>query len=674
MENQVIALDPRISKQQISTSLPRRPACTISTREQSTSYDFNSYLPPYRSLINPSRGYDYRSHRYFDARSRGDSKLLSKYKSLIITPISNTTHRIRDAASDGFSIKSHRSKHSQCRPNLGILDLPQEVLIGVFQILRRTDLAGLVCSLYVCKDFYQVAKVALYEDPYITSGFRLGQFVQAINMSDDLALMVQRIDLSRIRVGVDLTEEEMVKFSSNIVFGSCGGQYDESLMQGGGRNIYAGWRDFKYRFDATYGNLAHRSLVSTSFVPSHFLPASFTRPPIYSPALSLSGRKGSVSTHQSYSSLSMYSRASSDSLGSLFSLYEGGRRSSGVPGSPAAVHANAEVAGGVDGAVGSEALGEPYGGVGAAAWGTTGELQKPGFFNSMGLFMRATFGGRKRTRRARKARKAQKRAQRGQKRAQRLGQKNYANHSFPVARPSRVSRCSLSLRRKLGLIPAGETSKNPLQSPFGTPHPLQSDSLKQFCFARDIPIGYILHILDQCKNLRSINLSGIAWTVDFQMDDFQYFDWELARGLVRSHDPTAGQYEYRSMLLESDIREEKRRRERELAPYRIDKPIFWSDTVREINFNDPGLHSLTIDAIWPFILQLKQLERVCLKNCVWLTKETVRDLVFDSCSRHTLRQIDCTDSGLARNSGWAKCWSADKLREYLNGEGAVGMD
>lgn len=230
MENQVIALDPRISKQQISTSLPRRPACTISTREQSTSYDFNSYLPPYRSLINPSRGYDYRSHRYFDARSRGDSKLLSKYKSLIITPISNTTHRIRDAASDGFSIKSHRSKHSQCRPNLGILDLPQEVLIGVFQILRRTDLAGLVCSLYVCKDFYQVAKVALYEDPYITSGFRLGQFVQAINMSDDLALMVQRIDLSRIRVGVDLTEEEMVKFSSNIVFGSCGGQYDESLM------------------------------------------------------------------------------------------------------------------------------------------------------------------------------------------------------------------------------------------------------------------------------------------------------------------------------------------------------------------------------------------------------------------------------------------------------------
>lgn len=673
MKQPIKPLDPSLSESEpqlaqstaaASTSLPSTAS------PSSSSYDFDNYLPPYRSLINPNKGYDYRSHRYFDPRGRTDGKLFSRYKSLIITPISNTTHKIRDAASDGFSIKSHKSRHGQCKLNL--LDLPQEVLIGVFRILRRTDLAGLIYSLYVSKDFYKLAKVALYEDPYITSGFRLAQFVQTINMNSQLALMVQNIDLSHIRVGVDLKEDELAKFSSNIVFGSCGGQYDESLMENGHRDIYAGWRDFKYRFDATYGNLAHRSVVSTSFVPTHYLPASFTRPPVYSPTFSESGRKGSMSTMYSYSSLSMSSHnsySSSDSIGSLFSMYDSNRRSRSsdhIARSEVAVHANADIASrdsnldmdldNVDGPTYLATLGGPY-----ESHGNGMRLQKPGFFNSMSLFMRATLG----------------RMSHSERRRRSQYHRAYMRR-IRARRESRVSRCSMNFKRKLGLLADSHSSilgkNNLLYVPFGTPHPQQSDSLKQFCFARDIPVGYILHILGECKNLRSLNLSGIAWTVDFELEDYQYFDWELAKGIARSHGSTAGQYEYKSMLLESDVEEGKKRRESELAPYRINKPIYWSDTVREINFNDPGLHSLTIDAIWPYIMQLKQLEKVSLKNCVWLNKETIRDLVFDSYSRYTLNEIDCSDSGLVKNSGWARHWTADELKDFLNGKGAVGMD
>ncbi|VEU21662.1 DEKNAAC102294 [Brettanomyces naardenensis] len=627
----------------------------VSEIEPQPVYDYERYLPPYRSLINPDQGYDYRSHQYFDTERKNEFSFLTKYRSLLITPLNNTKQMILDAASDSFSIKSFRSRKSLNQSKLSVLDLPDEIILKIFSFLR-SDLVSLVCVLYVNRRFNDVAKPVLYEDPYITTTFRLSQFVQTININKQLALMVKKLDLSRIQIGVELKEDELDQFATNIVFGSCGGQYDDLLMANGDRRILAGWRDFKYRFNPLYSGVGHRPPSSTSFVPPHEIPDQFTRNHIYSPSASKNGRTSqrSLWSLTTLSPQSSFAASSSDSINSLFSIYNdpsqenqfGPRRRNSTPSTSSentdwdSDSENDEPArrGSYPAVTGTD----------NSAYYRSGRevlIQQPGFFNSLRLFLwsKVLHVSGTHSRKGNEMVVYRRRQYRGRQQGPHFS----------------GTRRSLCLKRRLCLGPCTDISR-----PFSTTHPQQSQFLKQYCFARDIPIGYILHILEECENLQSIDLSGIAWSVDFQLEDYEYFDWEISRGKVKGMRGTVpSTFEYRSMLL-TDNSESDRRRE-ELSHYQVNKSIYWSDTVREIDFQDPELRSLTIASIWPYMMKLKHLEVLKLCNSVWLDKRTLRSLVMKSQSRRNLKIVDCTNSGLARNSSWATCRTAKEWRQFF---------
>ncbi|QPG73589.1 hypothetical protein FOA43_000901 [Brettanomyces nanus] len=608
------------------------------------------------------------SHQYFDTQKKQpENSLLTKYRSLLITPLSNTKQKIIDAASDNFSIKSFRSRKSINR--VSILDLPDEVILQVFQNLRQDahQITSLVCLLYVSKKFNELAKRILYEDPYITTTFRLSQFVQTININKQLALLVRKIDFSRIQIGIELKEDEWDQFATNIVFGSCGGQYDDLLMANGERRILAGWRDFKYRFNPLYSGVGNTLPSSTSFVPPHVIPDEFSRNPIYSPSMNHHGcnPKSLWSTTSLLSSQSSRQGSSCDSVNSLFSMYNyqdsegfgtigGGHRHS-FPARHSSMITNTTVnedtdddsfdeegyedgENGVDDDFKLNPSSHKTGPIEYFYPNSYGIIAQPGFFNSMKTVWNAAMI--------------------------RISD-SCRSDTKPINHHHYRKRRHWNKAKQSGIRQRLFQSRKDISRPFSTLHPQQNEFFKQYCFARDIPIGYILHIMEECENLTEINLSGISWSVDFKLDDYEYFDWEVSRGKVRCLRGTVpSNHEYRSMLLVVDQAEVKRK-EQQLAKYKMNKPIYWSDTVREIDFRDPELHSLTINSIWPYIMKLEHLQILRLRSSVWIDKHTVRDILVQSKSRKILKIIDCTNSGLARNSDWATSRTAKEWRQFF---------
>lgn len=581
------------------------------------TYDFKTHLPPYRSLINPNKAYDYTSHTYFNPTK--SKSLLLKYGSLLVA---NTKQRLIP------------NKKKQ----LSLGDLPDEILLLILRTLKANHPPDVVYCLYVCKHMHQLAKIVIYENPYITTTFRLSQFIQAIVMNKNLALLVRRIDLSKIQIGIELKGDEWERFASNIVFGSCGGQYDDELMFNGPRKILAGWRDFKYRFTPLWSDVMHRSSISTSFVPTHKLPSQFIDPVIYSPSdfRKIKGKIGDFRSNRRRSSSGFSMTSSSTSINSLFSLYNGTVSAQKSQSTNEEDELNDEEAVSAESVVLSNS--QSYS---APIDYDFSLIPKPGFFNSVRTFIHATMFHHNR----------------------RVSPKS---HKIPMRlnhKASTISKCSTTIKRKLGL--KKQPARIELLEPFGSKHPQQSDSLKQYCFARDIPIGFILHILQECENLTSINLSGIAWTVDYQLEDYECFDWELSRGMTRRHASIAEQHDYKSMLLNTEKSDAKRKRKALLSTYNVHRPIFLSDTVREINFEDPMLQSLTISSIWPYIMRLKHLERLELRNCVWLDKSLIRLLILRGSSRNVLRTVDCKNSGPSTDSDWATIQSVDVWRKFF---------
>lgn len=559
-------------------------------------FDYNLYLPPYRSMINPDRCYDYRSHRYVNASNdrgseTGQSPQSSRISRYITTPLNNTRQKIMDAASDTLSIRSLRGR---CGKQTTIYDLPNEILLQIFSLLKE-DTPSIVMLLYVDKRINDLAKIILYEEPQITTTFRLAQFVQTINTSKKLAMLVKHLDLSQMTIGIDLTDEERQEFASSIVFGLCDGTEIGELLDRQWRPIYAGWRDFRYRFDPLYGDLASHVNCSTSFVQpdSHV----FKRNPIYY-ASALKNDTLQTALHPL------------ESVQSLYPQYN-------FIGSTRKRHRPLEVDSSSDSDARSLSRSTSY---------SFEEEKELGLFNSLRMFLHVTVS--KVSHRQRKS-------------------KDVANE--PTTDPPSKKNTQT------------DSAANGLYQPYGTPHPQQSQYLRQYCLSKDIPIGYLLHLVKECENLERLNLSGVSWSYDFLLGDYEYFNWQSSTGQTKPI--RAYQQEYHSMLPM-----ENQDRSASFSQYKVDKPIYWSDTMREVDFKDPELQTLTITSVWPLILKLKKLTVLEVRNCVWLNKPTLRKLVMNSHFRKRLVMIDCTNSGLSKRSQWAACRTAREWRHFFRDE------
>ncbi|KAG7887094.1 hypothetical protein KL936_004615 [Ogataea polymorpha] len=554
-------------------------------------YELSRYLPPYRSLLNPNRTFDYRSHKYvegsvefkfsslFARKKKPESNIKMKYRSLL-TPLSNTRKRIMDAASDTLSVKSLRSSLSVAslrKPtNLSahhLMDLPDEILTLVISYLRD-DQKSLVYLLYVNKRLNGSVKPVLYENPYVSSTYRLAQLVHTINNSKELALMIKTIDLSTINPGLEL-EENAFRFYD--IFAQDGD--DAMPFASNHKDILAGWRDWRYRNHPLYGQ--QRTLTGQTYRSSRS-----SRP-------EMKDRKMSAS--------------SNSTTGSLFSKNEDCETDSSrtLSASPIRTKRKKHTF--------RNSLKQVFK---SASSGTVTTFEISDWYSDLKLTKSTT-------------------------------------SKFPP----RVS--------DLDYLTQPDSLVGEKTQPYSTPHPLQNRFLSQYCYSKDIPIGYLLHIFQECENLVDVDLTGVSCSNDFEMKDYEYFNWQTSKGKIKPV-PVIG---YRSLLLDTEEDQRKRAEENAmLSRFKSEKPIYWSDTQREIDWENTDCVKLESDDIWKQLNKLRNLRTIKLCSICWLEKSVIQRMVADSQSAARLEYIDCTDSGMRKSLDWAKRRTVKQWKRYFRSE------
>lgn len=229
------------------------------------------------------------------------------------------------------------------------------------------------------------------------------------------------------------------------------------------------------------------------------------------------------------------------------------------------------------------------------------------------------------------------------------------------------SECSISNRQSFTLDLKLSTRK-PYYEPFTEPHPLTNKFLSKYSVTKDLPMGYIVHLLILCTNISELNLSNLSLSSDFRIvpNDFKlrsrqlnydetyerskngYFIQSLIPSIKESdEDPSNAHFQahYKSKNLKQISRLELSQ-----------NLVFLSD----IGISNVDHHSkrrmyksvklTTMDIIESFN-NLPMLKKLNLNNCIWLDKRAVLKFLDLYHHKKTL-QIDFVNSGMIKNSNW----------------------
>ncbi|ODQ63671.1 hypothetical protein NADFUDRAFT_84294 [Nadsonia fulvescens var. elongata DSM 6958] len=180
------------------------------------------------------------------------------------------------------------------------------------------------------------------------------------------------------------------------------------------------------------------------------------------------------------------------------------------------------------------------------------------------------------------------------------------------------------------------------RGPFSTPHPVQSVLLAKYANSRDIPVGYILHVLKCCKNLNVVDLSYLTLAEDYVIDRTALASATTSKALISS-----------------------------------DRRVFLSDT-HHANVESWPSSAVSRVGIWEIIHQLADLEQVqelTLQHCLWLTKSLIYRFFQNSksvnmknnneISEKHLEWVDLGDSGMMKNLDWAVSGSCEDFLKML---------
>ena len=172
------------------------------------SLDLHSFLPPYRSLLSPNSRYDYRTHSLVPVGphdlppvqpppAKNKSKIKMKYKSLLGDVSRRTSILSMRMGSHELLLAAalHRSLLAVAMP-LQLRHLPVEILERVWGYIDDDDYK---CCLLVSRQFYQLTKPFFYRLLSFTSTYKLAQFVTYLRLNSEVGVYVCEIDLSGLK-------------------------------------------------------------------------------------------------------------------------------------------------------------------------------------------------------------------------------------------------------------------------------------------------------------------------------------------------------------------------------------------------------------------------------------------------------------------------------------------
>ncbi|XBW35930.1 hypothetical protein QEN19_001502 [Hanseniaspora menglaensis] len=175
-------------------------------------------------------------------------------------------------------------------------------------------------------------------------------------------------------------------------------------------------------------------------------------------------------------------------------------------------------------------------------------------------------------------------------------------------------------------------------------HPFSNLHLLKFKNNRDIPIGYLIHLLKICKNLKTLNMDRLSIS-----EDTLLFEKKLCFKTFKLDDII------NFFVEEKDV-------------------IFLSETnINKFAINsDLNYKMLTFGNFFPIFVELLQkldikLEKLSLKHCYFVTKIKVQDLLLHNCinkfidtKKQTYLEVDFYKATMSKNYEWcntsAKSW------------------
>ncbi|CAR23571.1 Cos111p [Lachancea thermotolerans CBS 6340] len=615
------------------------------------------------------------------------SKFKRKYRSLLQNYGGNPSSKAKrfigklhdHGSSDSFSLFSLRSTHSnrnlpsghsksalpggpqheaiseEARPFADIKSLPVEILALVIRNFLKNacyeDARTLVRCLYVSRDFYEATKVVLYEAPGFTSTYRVAQFVTCLRVHPQNGLLVRHLDLSMLKNGV--IEDQSGSFdddehsvgetripvrrrsTADSVLEEGDEEDDENERNSNRANgelerattpvaddlpdiAWAGWRDWRYRFDPLYGNQLLSCCRTLKRVSSR------------SSSIHSNGTTGTGSasgyglrrSHRSNSSVSSFTSSimssiyNSSSLSSLNLL---------------STH-------------------DPVCADGSSSW-----------FNKL-------FSGK------------------------RTPKQKYQNYVKARVKKSESSEAVAT--------PQDENAKTCVKfsvqaitknQPYHERHPLTNKYLLKFALSKDLPLGYIFHLVRLCPNMTLLNLANLNISSDFEVqlrkDPSEIRTTSLlpnVQEIISDEDAFIGRnleviyltdsskgYSY----YEGTVGNPRKRLE-DLhfgSPYSMtgeswissnypppidERTKFRGQRNRHNMQNNFSLVKLEVRSLFALIHgSLPRLEKLFLDNVVWCSQMDVKGFVFSCFPQKPALHVSFIHAGMSRNMNWASSGS-----------------
>ncbi|CAK7893707.1 F-box protein Cos111p [[Candida] anglica] len=453
-----------------------------------TGLDFHSYLPPYRSLLNPHSRYDYRTHSLVpisqndlakmaaatvaaaQSANNTKSKFKMKYKSLLgdvsrRTSIlsmrinNNNINNIQNTNTTTPSSTSILKTSIQSTQPIQLKNLPIEILEYIFELID--DMDDYKCCLVVSKQFYQLVKPFFYRSLTFTSTYKFAQFVTYLRLNSEVGRFVKEIDLSGIKPSnFGIEEEPRRRLPQQI-------ERDLPVQNNGGGGVA------NFNMGAAHAGNPREPVVAApaDHVHAHVhqaAPRDLATIPLSS-SISIQSNSPTLSPQASWRDWKFKTNPIYTSHPSLTKI-----------------HSNSMI--------------------------STNSNQSETSFQSINS-MTSTNKIRQLTKYF-KSRKRQRRMN-DYKRQRSIRDGNVRNSSSTTS--SNPSPSSPS--------PSTTSSRRLIQSP----HPSMNKFLLSYSSSKDIPIGYILHTLNLCPNLTSINLANLSLSVDYEINPkmaykYQTFD------------------------------------------------------------------------------------------------------------------------------------------------------
>lgn len=630
-------------KRKISIKLKKNRNGELSRHASVDFYHMDRYLPPYRSLINPGKVFDYRTNSYIDVeendieiREGDDNKPIvaihkkkrdSKLVSILLTANNNIKQKILDVANDPVSIKSRSvstksiasSQHSiksvetKSKPVTVFNDLSKEIHKKIIGFIDNQH--DLVNCLYVSKSFNSYTIPYLYRYPKFTSTYRLGQFVHTLLTCSEYSKYVKILDLSQITFPVILTKAEVSKYQNKLIYGSGVAM---ELLNDKTRIIYAGWRDWKYRNHPLYGdfNKWRKRANSSSTISSNNSSTigihwdssvNKSAPNLIDP------KKLGTTNLVSSSSSNIRARSYSGSENTLTKASRTRSNSASNKNGHNLINKNKNNKQADNGAFVKsfkKAFGlEPITPVNKKKKNNTIPINK--------------------------------------KTVNKTTTKNNVSIQKKKQVKNEGKEENVDQDNKKGVSLIG-TETNISDKPFGTSHPKMNTLLKQYTFSKDIPAGFIIHIITECYNLEEINFNNITVSTDYELRDYETFDWYEGMGKVISNEK------------QPIIIDEKR-------------PIFLSDCCRDMDMNENAFiegyaESIEFKDIWRCLFKLKNIKILKLEKLNSLEMNIIKDFVLESNFKNNLRYLDCRKSGMVKRCEWDNLKNVGDWKKYFSSE------